>query len=81
MFRLRANTPVHVLQHAHMLGWPLELPINHAKMVGDADDSHGPQTVVPLTSPAFTGSLDLRILGGVGDTARHPLDLPNGPRF
>ena len=49
--------------------------------VGDGDDPHGPQAVVPPTSPAFTGSLNLRVLGGVGDTVRRLLDLPSGLRF
>jgi len=36
---------------------------------------------VPLTSPPLTGSLDLNIHGGMGNTVRRLLDLPNGLRF
>jgi len=42
---------------------------------------NGPRTVVPSTSPVFTGSLDFHILGGAGNAARQLLDLPNGLHF
>jgi len=45
------------------------------------DDAHGPQTVVPSASPPLTGSLGLNIFGGMGNTARRLLDLPNGIHF
>ena len=45
------------------------------------DDPHGPQTVVPSTSPVFTGSFSFHILGGAGNHARQLLDLPNGLHF
>ena len=45
------------------------------------DNSHVPQIVIPSTSPPFTGSLDLNIVGGVRNTARQLLDLPNGLHF
>ena len=47
----------------------------------DRDNPHRPQTVVPSTSPAFTGSLELSLFGGMGSTARRLLDLPNGVHF
>ena len=40
-----------------------------------------PQTAVPPTSPPLTGSLGLNIFGGMGNTARRLLDLPNGLHF
>jgi len=45
------------------------------------DDPRVPQTVVPRTSPVFTGSLDFHVLGGAGHAARRLLDLPNGLHF
>jgi len=52
------------------------------KPLFSGDDLHEPQSVGPLTSPAFTGSLDFHILGeGAGNTARQLLDLPNGLHF
>lgn len=42
----------------------------------DADDSQGPQTVVPSTSPALTGSLNFHVHAGAENTARKLLDLP-----
>jgi len=47
----------------------------------DNGSPRGPQTVVPSTSPVFTGSLDLHIQGGAGNVARRLLDLPNGLHF
>jgi len=44
-------------------------------------DFHGPQTTIPLTSPAFTGCLDLRIRGGMGYPTRQLLDFPSGLHF
>jgi len=35
----------------------------------------------PSTSPKLTGSLDLRILGGIRSTVRRLLELPGGPHF
>ena len=48
--------------------------------LGNDDDPHEPQTVVPSTSPPFTGSLEL-FLEGMGYTTRRLLDLPNGIHF
>jgi len=45
------------------------------------DENRGPQTAVPSTSPPLTGSLGLNIFGGMGNTARRLLDLPNGLHF
>jgi len=42
---------------------------------------HRPQTVVPSTSPVFSGSLIFHILGGAGNPAGQLLDLPNGLHF
>ena len=44
-------------------------------------DPHGPQIVVPSTSPVFTGTLDFRILEGAGNAVRQMLALPNGLHF
>ena len=41
----------------------------------------GPQTDVPSVSPAFTGSLELALAGGMETIARRSLDLPEGLRF
>ena len=48
--------------------------------VGNDDDPHEPQTVVPSTSPVFTGSLKF-VVGGMGNITRQLLDLPNGIHF
>ena len=48
---------------------------------GDCDGPHRPQTVVPSTSPALTGSLELTILVGMEYIARPLLGLPNGLHF
>ena len=46
------------------------------------DDTHGPRSLGPSTSPAFTGSLNFYIRGkGAGNTARQLLELPNGLHF
>jgi hypothetical protein len=50
-------------------------------LIGNSNDPRGPQTVVPSSLPALTGSLDLSILGGMGGIARRLLDLPNGLHF
>jgi len=47
----------------------------------DDNDSHGPRTVVPSTSPPLTGSLELTMLLGMGNVTRRLLDLPNGLHF
>ena len=47
----------------------------------DGSGLHGPQTIVPSTSPVFTGTLEFRRLEGAGDIARQLLDLPNGLHF
>ena len=44
-------------------------------------DPHGPQTVIPSTSPPPTGSLHFHLRGRVGRVARQLLDLPNGLHF
>ena len=43
------------------------------------DNLRTPSTVVPLTSPAFTGTLQLHL--GMTSTAHRLLDLPNGLLF
>ena len=48
---------------------------------GRGGDPNGPQTVIPSTSPALTGSLTLLIFGGMGNTAQRLLNLPGGLRF
>jgi len=53
----------------------------HDDSFGNEDESHGLQTVLPSTSPPLTGSLDLNIFGGMGNTVRQLLDLPNGLHF
>ena len=45
------------------------------------DSPHGPQTEVLSSSPVLNGSLDLDILGGIGNITRRLLDLPNGLSF
>ena len=49
--------------------------------VGNDSNPHGPRTIVPSTSPSFTGSLDLAILGGMWSAASQLLELPNGLHF
>jgi len=44
-------------------------------------DPHEPQTIVPPTSPPFTGTLYLQIFRGVGDMVRYLLDLPKSLHF
>jgi len=51
------------------------------KLLGDGDDLHGPRIIISPTSPPFIRSLGLEIFGGMGDTVRYLLDLPNGPHF
>ena len=51
------------------------------KFRGKADNHHAVQTIIPSTSPPFTGSLALSIRGGLGNTARQLLELPNGLHF
>src|SRR5579872_2121712 len=48
----------------------------------DHDDNDDGVTVLPLTSPPLTGTLDITgMLDGLADTARWLLDLPNGVHF
>ena len=47
----------------------------------DVIDFGAPLRVVQLTSPAFTGTLNLTVFRGMGPTARRLLALPNGLRF
>ena len=49
--------------------------------LGNDDDHREPQTIIPSSSPTFTGSLDLTILEGMESIARRLLDLPNGLSF
>ena len=58
----------------------LSLRGHDVSWVGD-NNPYGPQTVIPSTSPALTGSLDFHIPGGVGVTAHQLLELPNGVHF
>jgi len=48
------------------------------KSSGNDDGPHGPQTAVHSTIPLLTGTLNLDIIGGMGNTARQLLDLPGG---
>ena len=45
------------------------------------DDPHGPQTVVPSTSPAFTGALALYLGPGIEHMARRLLSLPAAGQY
>ena len=59
-------------------------PLLEDLALSGCNQDYGPyelQTTGPSPSPTFTGSLDLDILGGMGDIARGLLDLPNGLRF
>ena len=47
----------------------------------NGNDLHVPQPNMTLASPAFTGSLELMVLGGIGIAARRLLDLPSGLHF
>jgi len=47
----------------------------------DDDHPHGPQTVIPSTSPPLSGNLNFHVSGGAGKVARQLLDLPNGLHF
>ena len=49
--------------------------------LGSRDNHDDPHTAVPLNPPPLTGTLGLEIAGGMGDTARKLLDLPNGLHF
>ena len=53
----------------------------HDMLLGDEDDPHEPQAIIPSTSPAFTGALELILPGGMENTTRRLLDFPNGLRF
>ena len=53
----------------------------HDAWFGGNDDLYEPQPVVPSASPAFTGTLDLAVHGGMEYTARQLLGLPNGLHF
>jgi len=48
---------------------------------GNDNNPHWLPLDVPLISPPLGGSIDLSILGGIGNTARRLLDLPNGLHF
>ena len=48
---------------------------------GRDENPHWLPPDLPSTSPPFTGSLDLRIHGGMGNTVSRLLDLPNGLHF
>ena len=50
-------------------------------LIGQDDELDKPPIVVPFTSPAFTGTLELVLYQGMVHTARRLLDLPNGLRF
>ena len=50
-------------------------------LLGNDDDHRKPQTIVPSSSPTFTGSLDLAILEGTGSITPRPLDVPNSLHF
>ena len=45
------------------------------------DELDAPPTAAPLTPPAVTGTLELRVFLGVTNTTRRLLDLPNGLHF
>ena len=47
----------------------------------DDDKLDAPSTIVPQTSPPFTGTLKLPLYLGMTNTARRLLDLPNGLHF
>ena len=49
--------------------------------IGDDDKLDAPSAAVPLTSPAFTGTLELLVCTELRNTARRLLDLPNGIHF
>jgi len=51
------------------------------KLSGNDDGPHGLQTAVHSTFPPLTGTLNLDVIGGIGNTARQLLDLPGGLRF
>lgn len=50
-------------------------------LVSLGNDSEAGGWSPPSTSPKFTGSLDLRILGGIRSTVRRLLELPGGLHF
>jgi len=47
----------------------------------DGGDIPGQQAAIPLSSPAFTGCLELHIRRGMGNPARRLLDMPGGLHF
>ena len=69
------------LVHSFPLLENLSLAGRNRGPVGDDGDPHGLRTVVPSTSLSFTGSLDLKMRGGVWSAARPLLDLSNGLHF
>jgi len=52
-----------------------------ARFDDDHPQPHGPQTVIPSTSPPLSGNLNFRVFGGAGKVVRQLLDLPNGLHF
>ena len=51
------------------------------RLWGDDDSPHRLPRGTPLISPPLSGTLDLILLGGMGNTVRRLLDLPNGLHF
>jgi len=51
------------------------------KSLGNDENSDSPQAIVPMRSPPLTGTLELTVLGGMGDIIGRLLDLPNGLHF
>ena len=68
-----------------ILSFPLfeDLTIRtHSKMFNDGDGSYRPPTTVrPSISPAFSGSLELSMVGGMRPIALWLLSLPGGVHF
>ena len=53
----------------------------HHRSSGTDGNPHRAQDAVSPTPPPLTGSLNLTVLGGMGDTVRRLLDLPGGLHF
>ena len=66
----------------HSLPFLQDLTLDGSEIADLDDEFDGPQdTVLPLTSPPFTGSLSVFMEEEIASTARRLLDLPNGLRF
>ena len=82
-FRLISTTPLYSEVSNLICSFPLLEDLNLTGgdwLLGD-DDLHGPQAIPPLTSPAFTGSLELYQMRRMAPITHWLLSLPGGIHF